>query len=206
MSNVAEELTARCGPLFSIVDDPEGARRIVGLRLRGGTGSAAGTLLRLHHELRGLAGDYGLRSVHLPAGSPRSYDQAFGVRVRFGRDAGLLRLPAGLLSGIPARSDFAWRVRQALTDRLGSRSTGLADVARVLAVHPRTLQRTLADEGLTYAEILDCVRRNRARDLLRDSDLPAAVISVRLGFADPAVFSRSCRRWFGRPPASLRAG
>lgn len=206
MPTVAEELTARWGRLFSVIDDPEGARRVVGLRLRRPDARATASLHRLHVALRELAGDYGPRSVDLP-GVPEEathrYGQAFGAKVRFGRPAALLRLPAGVLSGHPSHSDFAWRVRHVLGQRLGSRSTALADVARTLAVHPRTLQRTLADEGLTFAEILDCVRRAEARTLLA-TDLPFAEISARLGFAEPAVLTRSCRRWWGATPSRLR--
>jgi AraC-like DNA-binding protein len=43
--------------------------------------------------------------------------------------------------------------------------------------------------------IVDCVRRQKARADLLDTDLPLAGISGRLGFAEPAVLSRCARRW-----------
>ncbi|MEV4349839.1 helix-turn-helix domain-containing protein [Actinoplanes sp. NPDC049596] len=109
-----------------------------------------------------------------------------------------------MLSGQVERSGLAWRVRHALSDRLGVRPTALPDVAQVIAVHPRTIQRGLIDEGLTFAEILDCVRRERADHLLTSTDLPLAEVATRLDFAEPAVLSRCARRWWGHTAALHR--
>ncbi len=215
MPTVAEELIARCGPRFWIVDDPLGARHVVALRLATGAGRAAGpALFGVHRVLRELTGHYGPRSVDLPEAAtadPHRYSTAFGAKVRFGRPAALLRLPAGLLSRPvggppPERSELAWRVRHTLSERLGGGTATLADVAREVAVHPRTLQRALIDEGLTFAEILDCVRRERAHAYLTGTRLPLAEISRRLDLAEPAVLSRCARRWWGRTPSAVRAG
>jgi AraC-like DNA-binding protein len=92
-----------------------------------------------------------------------------------------------------------------LTERRGG-PAALADVARVVAVHPRTLQKALGDEGLSFAEGLDCVRRERSRALLTGTDLPFTEISARLGFAEPAVLTRCARRWWARSPSQMRAG
>jgi AraC-like DNA-binding protein len=72
-------------------------------------------------------------------------------------------------------------------------------------MHPRTVQRALGDEGLAFAEILDCVRRERARGLLTGTDVPFAEVSARLGFAEPAVLTRCARRWWGQTPSQVRS-
>lgn len=207
MATVATELATLSD--FSVVDDPRGARHVVGLRLPAGARQPVRQLLTLHRSLRHLRGDYGPRSVDLPgppAVAPHRYAEAFGATVRFGRPAALLRLPAGMLSGPPGadRSDLARGVRHELTERLGRRSTAMADVARAMAVHPRTIQRGLIDEGLTFAEIFDCVRRKRAHALLTGTDLPLAEVSARLGFAETAVLSRCARRWWDTTPSARR--
>ncbi|WP_051807406.1 helix-turn-helix transcriptional regulator [Actinoplanes subtropicus] len=207
MPTVVEELS---GAPFVLVHDPEGARQVVGLRLPGGVRDPERALLALHRRLRDLAGDYGPRSVDLPgpAADVHGWTERFGAKVRPGRPAALLRLPAGVLSdkvGTVPRSTLAWRVRHALAERLGGPAATLGEVARSVAVHPRTLQRSLLDEGLTFAEILDCVRRERARAYLTGTDLPLTEISNRLGLAEPAVLSRCARRWWGRTPSQVRA-
>nr|WP_221382188.1 helix-turn-helix domain-containing protein [Actinoplanes polyasparticus] len=194
-------------PAFSVVPDPCGARHVVGLRLLEDAGRPVPALLALHHDLRRLRGDYGPRSVDLPgtpAGGTHGYSEAFGAKVRFGRPSAVLRVPAGVLSGQVERSGLAWRVRQALGDRLGVRPTALDDVARAIAAHPRTIQRSLLDEGLTFAEILDCVRRERADALVTGTDQPLAQIAARLGLAEAGVLSRCARRWWGHTAATHR--
>jgi AraC-like DNA-binding protein len=212
VTTVADSLAAGRIPGFSVVHDPEGARLVVGLRPSADDEQAERALLDLHRGLRLLAGDYGPRSVDLPGGpavGAHRYAEAFGAKVRFGSGAALLRLPAGVLSqhvGVPVvrRSELAWRVRRELGDRLGGGSATLTDVARAVALHPRSLQRHLADEGLAFGEILDCVRREHARGYLLGTGLSLTRISARLGFAEPSVLSRSVRRWFGMSPTQLR--
>jgi AraC-like DNA-binding protein len=204
---IADELS---GTPFDVVDDPEGSRQVVGLRLRSGVREPGRALLEVHRRLTHLAGDYGVRSVDLPFATSdlHPWVERFGARVRPGRPVGLLRLPAGVLSapaGRVPRSALAWRVRSSLAERLGGPAATLGEVARAVAVHPRTLQRALGDEGLTFAEILDCVRRERARGLLTGTGMPFTEVSARLGFAEPAVLTRCVRRWWGRTPSQVRA-
>ncbi|HEY0530048.1 MAG TPA: helix-turn-helix transcriptional regulator [Actinoplanes sp.] len=204
---IADELL---GTPFDVVDDPEGSRQVIGLRLRSGVREPARALLDLHRRLRHLAGDYGVRSVDLPfaAADLPAWTERFGAKVRPERPAGLLRLPAGVLSapvGRVERSALAWQVRTLLTARLGRPGASLSEVARAVAMHPRTVQRALGDEGLAFAEILDCVRRERARGLLTGTDVPFAEVSARLGFAEPAVLTRCARRWWGQTPSQVRS-
>jgi len=49
------------------------------------------------------------------------------------------------------------------------------------------------------------VRRQRARQLLRDTDLPVLAIAETLGYADAPAFTRAFRRWSGTTPTAWRA-
>lgn len=219
----------------SLVDDPDGARGVVGLRYSVGPGvrplpqATDMTMLFVHRAVMFLVGGgYGLRSVDLPHRpvAPRTrYEDAFGAWVRFGRDSALLRVPSSLLSrpldGVDetlrrlalaflsryspeAGPVVAAKVRAVLDQSLGTGSTDLVDVARVLAVHPRTLQRQLAAEGESFASILDGVRQARVRTYLTTTDMPLAQVSNLVGFAEQAVLTRCARRWWGRTPTALR--
>lgn len=191
--------------------------------------SADMTLLFLHRATAFLVGGpYGLRSVELPHGAlaaPTTYEEAFGAPVRFGCPDALLRLPSSLMSRPLDEVDemlrqlalaflarqapqpgamTTSRVRNVLRQSLGTGSTDIAGIARVLAVHPRTLQRQLDAEGASFTEILDGVRRSVAREYLTTTDMPLLQISNLVGFSDPAVLSRCARRWWGKPPSQLR--
>jgi AraC-like DNA-binding protein len=187
------------------------------------------SIMFFHRAVRFLVhGDYGLRSVdlpHQPVSAVERYEEAFGAPVRFNRDAALLRASASLLGRTLDGVDdmlrtlalsylerqpratgpvITGRVRGILDQSLGTGSTELADIAKVMAVHPRTLQRQLAAEGTSFASILEGVRRNRARIYLTTTDMPLAQVCALLGFAEPAVLTHCARRWWGRTPTALR--
>ena len=58
--------------------------------------------------------------------------------------------------------------------------------------------------GVLFVDLRDQVRRNRACALLRDKNLPFAVIAEQLGFADVANFYHAFRRWEGCAPGEYR--
>jgi len=183
----------------------------------------------LHRIIRSLVGGtYGLRTVDLPHPpvAPRStYEEFFGARVRFDRPVALLRLPSSLgalpLAGrddtvrrvaldylarqSPAHHDeLGPRVRGAVRQLLGTAAPEVGGVARLLGLHPRTLQRRLADEGTSFTNALDDVRRHEAQRYLTTTDLPLAQVARLVGVADQAVLTRLARRWWGRTPGVVR--
>lgn len=80
----------------------------------------------------------------------------------------------------------------------------LATVAHELGLHPRTLQRRLEDDGVTFAELVQGVRRRTAEQLLRDSDMSLRHLATELGYLEQSTFTRACHRWFGMSPLAYR--
>lgn len=78
-------------------------------------------------------------------------------------------------------------------------------VAEELNLHPRTLQRRLAEEGYQYQDLLDQVRRERALEYLASPGLTLAQVAGLLGYAEQSALNRSCRRWFAETPRQTRA-
>jgi AraC-like DNA-binding protein len=79
-----------------------------------------------------------------------------------------------------------------------------AVLAAELGLHPRTLQRRLIVEDTRFGVLKDEVRRKAAWQYLSHTSLPLAAIASRLGYSAQSSFSRSCVRWFSRPPGKLR--
>jgi AraC-like DNA-binding protein len=79
-----------------------------------------------------------------------------------------------------------------------------ADVAGLLALSERSLNRHLAREGTTYAELLARVQAERAQNLLRNGELSVSEIGYRLGYSEPAAFSRAFTHWVGQSPSKWR--
>ena len=179
-------------------------------------------LLFLHRALLYLlGGSYGLRSVevpHRPAAPVSRYEELFGARVNVDQSAALLRVPHDLpgrsieggddmtrrlaLAYLDAQAPaaeraVAGRVRAILQQSLGTGSTSVAAVGELLAMSTRSLQRHLADEATSFSAVLDAARRDRADQLLRDSDLPLSQISAAVGFRDATTLSQNARRWWG---------
>lgn len=103
--------------------------------------------------------------------------------------------------GIP---DTAETVRKLIRHLLPTGGLQLAVVARQLSMHPRTLQRRLAQRSTSFDDLVDDVRRGRARDLLRATDMPMGQLARALGYSEQGVLTRACQRWFGCTPSQQR--
>lgn len=68
----------------------------------------------------------------------------------------------------------------------------------------RTLQRRLAEEGKTFSELLDEVRREMAFESLVHGTAPIAQIAFELGYSNPPAFYRAVHRWTGMAPKDIR--
>lgn len=179
----------------------------------------------IHRALLSLAdGRYGLRGVelpHEPAAALPVYEEFFGAPVKIRRPEARLRVPRSLLakplSGsnesmrrlalaflaqqVPgSTAEVTPRVHAALAQGLGTANSDISSVARLLAIHPRTLQRRLAAEGTTFAAVLDEVRRDAAWRYLTATDLPMNQIAGLLGLSEQSALTRCCRRWWQQSP------
>lgn len=78
------------------------------------------------------------------------------------------------------------------------------DVARLLCISPRTLQRLLCEEGVSYSDIIDRCRCKAACESLAQTQIPVHHIATTLGYRDASSFSRAFRRWTGVAPRTYR--
>jgi AraC-like DNA-binding protein len=77
-------------------------------------------------------------------------------------------------------------------------------VAEKLGMSERTLMRRLAEEGVTFTEILQQLRASMAMRYLEEDGMPISRIAWLLGYEDASSFSHACRRWTGKSPRDLR--
>ncbi|MBF6131627.1 AraC family transcriptional regulator ligand-binding domain-containing protein [Nocardia otitidiscaviarum] len=83
-------------------------------------------------------------------------------------------------------------------------SPDLNRVAARLAMSPRSLQRRLAEEQISWREMVERARQERATRLLRDASLTLESIAARVGYSDVRALRRAFHRWYGTSPAELR--
>ena len=105
-----------------------------------------------------------------------------------------------------ARDDLGmvFRLRRTLRILLLAQGASGDQVARLLLMHHRTLNRRLKAEGTTFQELLDEVRFEAACQLLDTARIPITEIAASLGYAETSAFSRAFRRWSGATPVERR--
>lgn len=96
------------------------------------------------------------------------------------------------------------RVRSVIAERLRGRRPTVDMVGRELAMSRRTLQRLLTENGTSFRELLDGVRREHAQNYLTTTSFSDSEVAFLLGFQDPASFYRAFRTWTGMSPSQFR--
>lgn len=159
---------------------------------------------------------------HAPPASIRPFRDLFRVNPHFDAEFAALRFPSSMMSrrlpgADPKRRHAAEQRALAANDAnllqrtyravrlllLDNRHTA-EDIARMLSVHRRTLNRRLRAQGTTFQEVLDRVRFDAARQLLSATELPLDDVAAALGYSTLSSFMRAFQRWSGMAPGQWR--
>jgi AraC-like DNA-binding protein len=103
------------------------------------------------------------------------------------------------------RGNIQARVREVLLSRLQYGEPSQEDVAALLSMSARTLQRRLGESGSTYKGILDETRHALALTHLSVPENSLSDVTYLLGFSACSSFTRAFRRWTGLSPSAWRA-
>jgi AraC-like DNA-binding protein len=164
--------------------------------------------------------------AHPAPGEVAPYRKWFDAPVVFGAERTQLVMPAAALDASLTSSDPALlailtraaddlakrsssdplmtaQVKRVLHDVLRSDEAHIDLVAKRLGLTGRSLQRRLKDEGTSFQEVREQVRRDLAQRYL-DDGLAIAEISFLLGFSEPSAFFRAFKRWTGETPLAHR--
>lgn len=161
-----------------------------------------------------------------------SYHARYRTRLppmRFDKPANQLRFPAAMLErrlrtanpvtaglvdqqceresaliGLSPSDDTAEKLRALLRAGNDGYPT-LEQAASRLNLSSRTLKRRLQQQQLSFRALLDEARLRDGRALLQSTSLSIEVIAQRLGYSEPANFTRAFRKWTGHAPSALRA-
>jgi AraC-like DNA-binding protein len=162
---------------------------------------------------------------HGQLGSDSAYAEALGCPVRFGQswcgfdlslslvgrrigtaDPETRRIATEYLDShyLPSSATLAARVAHLAGRLLPTGQCSAETIADQLAMHPRTLQRRLAAEGVSCQELVERERRDQAARYLAEPRLPLSQIAALVGYTEQSTLNRSCRRWFGKTPRQYR--
>jgi AraC-like DNA-binding protein len=170
-----------------------------------------------------------LRSIELPFPAPdyiEVYREVFDCPVKFDAKRTQIFFDCGVLSTTLPNSDpltfeacericeqimqqfereksVTNRIRQFLITRWPELPS-MESIARNLGYDVRTLRRHLLDEGSSFRDVKDSVRKNIALEYLQQTQMSIDEIALAVGFSDSATFRRAFRRWTGNYPRFYR--
>jgi AraC-like DNA-binding protein len=123
-----------------------------------------------------------------------------------GADATLHALVAKAIRDAKANGSmsFADQVEGVLPQMLLSGMASAVAVARLFAIHERTLRRRLKEEGKSLQQLINQTRFELAQQLLDNTGLSVSAIATALRYDDPNAFSRAFRNWANVSPTQWR--
>src|SRR5262245_9123031 len=183
------------------------------------------TLVRLCRQLTGRQiWPSRIKLVHRRAEVPLEFRTFFGCDIVFGSDIDEIVYPESCarLSIVDADpylnsllikycdealsnrrlKSSAWRlsVENAIAPLLPHGQARIAEISQRLGVSPRTLERRLACEGMTFSRVLDELRLDLARRYLQERDMPISEVAWLLGYRETSAFNHAFKRWTGKTP------
>ena len=110
-----------------------------------------------------------------------------------------------ILERLSNRTGVAVDVERALVARVIGGDTEIESVARQLTMSARTLQRRLAEEGVSYQELLDGARKQAAGQYLSESSLAIGEVAYLVGFHSQQRFTARSSDGSDSPPKGVAA-
>ena len=93
---------------------------------------------------------------------------------------------------------------QFIKEHLGSGNVVLEEVAKHCQLSARQLKHLFEQQGTNFRELIEQEKVALAQSLLADNELSIAQVSDACGFAEPSIFNRAVKRWFGVTPSQFR--
>lgn len=112
--------------------------------------------------------------------------------------------PFGTEQAVPSASDQYGAIMAVTSIAMLEGYPRIDWIAAKLGMTRRTMQRRLDEQGTTFSVLLDGMLKDRATFLVASGMHPITEIALRLGYADPAHFSRAFKRWTGVSPRAYR--
>lgn len=164
-----------------------------------------------HSEPSDTAALTGILGVRPQYGQPANrlfFDLTAAERVQRHEDEGLMTILTRHLADLhPPRdtpADLVAHIRQLVGLHLGQRPVTLDLIAAELNLSTRTLQRRLAEQATSLRRIVQDLRVETGRGLLREGRASHADIARMLGYGDATAFWRAFKQKTGKAPSHER--
>jgi AraC-like DNA-binding protein len=111
---------------------------------------------------------------------------------------------AARLAALSRAPDVLIQVRRWLSTRLSQGWPERAVAAQHFSLSDRVFARRLQAQGISYTQLIDEVRKDRACQAVADTDEAFASVAETLGFSEASAFNRAFKRWTGHTPGDWR--
>lgn len=103
-----------------------------------------------------------------------------------------------------SQHNFFGRTKAFVKANLSGNRLTIESAATAFSMSVRTFQRRLKEEGTSFSELIDDVRKVEASELLKGMRCSVGDAAYSLGFSDGASFARAFRRWYDNSPEQYR--
>ncbi len=162
---------------------------------------------------------------HKPTASAEEYARILGLEPCFEAAENCIVFPAALLDFCPAppsqqaqhyfdsflqqisenhSNQLQHLVTRLLRELIPANESSACTVAKLLGLHPRSLQRQLKQQDTDFRTLLEQVRYDMAVEALKCSEVTLSGLSDQLGYSELSAFSRAFKRWSGISPQLWR--
>ncbi|MEX2474667.1 AraC family transcriptional regulator [Marinobacter sp.] len=111
-----------------------------------------------------------------------------------------------VLAKLQTRRTFGRKIRKLISRQMATERIDADTLARQCHMSRQTLYRRLKKEGLSFHDLVEQVRKDKALRYVAADHYALGEIAFLLGFSELSAFSRAFKRWTGVAPAQYRAG
>jgi AraC-like DNA-binding protein len=116
----------------------------------------------------------------------------------------LERVAANQVQALPDAEDLEQHVKREVMRRLSAGMPSLEEIAALLGLSSRSLQRKLRERNTQYSALVDEARADLAKHLLCQKCRTLAEVAFLTAFSEPSAFHRAFKRWTGQTPDQFR--
>jgi len=117
----------------------------------------------------------------------------------------VLKQVNAVMARLQTRRSFSRKVRRLISRQMATDRIDADTLARQCHMSRQTLYRKLKKEGMSFHDLVEQVRKDKALRYVADDQYALGEIAFLLGFSELSAFSRAFKRWTGVAPAQFRA-
>ncbi|WP_166269657.1 AraC family transcriptional regulator [Marinobacter caseinilyticus] len=117
----------------------------------------------------------------------------------------VLKQVNSVLARMQTRRAFSRKVRRLISRQMATERIDADSLAKQCHMSRQTLYRRLKKEGLSFHDLVEQVRKDKAMRYVAADRYALGEIAFLLGFSELSAFSRAFKRWTGIAPAQFRA-